>query len=67
MKFLQQFQKVEETEGWKFLQRHDPLLSRIFQFMDEPVAEEEEEETHAGAELVFTAKRRDGLFGAHMH
>lgn len=29
-------------------------------------AEEEEEETHTGAELVFTVKRRDGLFRAYM-
>ncbi|MCD9558987.1 BTB/POZ and TAZ domain-containing protein 1 [Datura stramonium] len=37
MKFLRSnFRKVEETEGWKFLQRHDPLFElEIFQFMDE--------------------------------
>ncbi|PHT63283.1 BTB/POZ and TAZ domain-containing protein 1 [Capsicum annuum] len=37
MKFLSSnFKKVEETEGWKFLQDHDPLLElEILQFMDE--------------------------------
>lgn len=30
------FNAVEETEGWKFLQNHDPLLElEILQFMDE--------------------------------
>ncbi|XP_049409758.1 BTB/POZ and TAZ domain-containing protein 1-like [Solanum stenotomum] len=37
MKFLSSnFKKVEETEGWKFLQHHDPWLElEILQFMDE--------------------------------
>ncbi|OIT02177.1 PREDICTED: BTB/POZ and TAZ domain-containing protein 1-like [Nicotiana attenuata] len=37
MKFLSSnFKKVEETEGWKFLQDHDPFLElEILQFMDE--------------------------------
>lgn len=37
MKFLRSnFSKVEKTEGWKFLQRHDPLLElEILQFTDE--------------------------------
>jgi len=37
MKFLSNnFKKVEETEGWKFLQHHDPWLElEILQFMDE--------------------------------
>ncbi|KAK4370802.1 hypothetical protein RND71_010277 [Anisodus tanguticus] len=82
MKFLRSnFRKVEKTEGWKFLQRHDSMLElEILQFMDEAesrlllsfsdvisgfhwkfanLAEEEEEETQVGAELIFTAKRRD--------
>ncbi|KAJ8563290.1 hypothetical protein K7X08_031742 [Anisodus acutangulus] len=63
MKFLRSnFRKVEKTEGWKFLQRHDSMLElEILQFMDEAesVTEEEEEETQVGAELIFTAKRRD--------
>ncbi|KAJ8559713.1 hypothetical protein K7X08_003771 [Anisodus acutangulus] len=37
MKFLRSnCMKVEKTEGWKFLQRHDPMLElEILQFMDE--------------------------------
>lgn len=37
MKFLSSnFKKVEETEGWKFLQDHDPCLElEILQFMNE--------------------------------
>lgn len=30
------FKAIEETEGWKFLQNHDPYLElEILQFMDE--------------------------------
>lgn len=37
MKFISKdFKKVEKTEGWRFLQDHDPWLElHILQFMDE--------------------------------
>ncbi|CAN4100540.1 unnamed protein product [Withania somnifera] len=48
MKFLRSnFSKVEQTEGWKFLQRHDPLLElEILEFMDEAESRKKRRRRH---------------------
>ncbi|KAG5537034.1 hypothetical protein RHGRI_024469 [Rhododendron griersonianum] len=62
------FKSVKKTEGWKFVQDHDPFFElQILQFIDETELEEEDEEAQGGTELVSTAKRGNGVFGAHMH
>lgn len=62
------FKAVEQTEGWKFMQEHDPWLElHILRFMDE--AESKKKEKVASEErtaLVFTTKRRTRVFGAHL-
>ncbi|MCE3050366.1 hypothetical protein HAX54_047060 [Datura stramonium] len=56
MKFLRSnFRKVEETEGWKFLQRHDPCLSLKFSSsVDEAeLRKKRRRETHAEQNLYL--------------
>ncbi|KAE8684013.1 BTB and TAZ domain protein 2 isoform 2 [Hibiscus syriacus] len=89
------FKTVEQTEGWKFMQDHDPWLElEILKFINEAelvkenlnetfgsssflilllimvkivLAEEKENEAaQERTELVFTTKRRNRVFGAHL-
>ncbi|KAF3613899.1 BTB/POZ and TAZ domain-containing protein 2 [Capsicum annuum] len=55
MKFLRNnFRKVEETEGWKFLQHHDPLLElEILQFMDEAESRKKRRRRHTREQNLY--------------
>ncbi|XP_070006421.1 BTB/POZ and TAZ domain-containing protein 1-like isoform X1 [Nicotiana sylvestris] len=55
MKFLSSnFKKVEETEGWKFLQDHDPCLElEILQFMDEADSRKKRRRRHRREQSLY--------------
>ncbi|KAL3335645.1 hypothetical protein AABB24_031729 [Solanum stoloniferum] len=55
MKFLRSnFRKVEETEGWKFLQHHDPLLElEILQFTDEAELRKKRRRRHTREQNLY--------------
>ncbi|XP_059300015.1 BTB/POZ and TAZ domain-containing protein 1-like [Lycium ferocissimum] len=55
MKFLRSnFRRVDKTEGWKFLQRHDPMLElEILQFMDEAESRKKRRRRHGWEQNLY--------------